>query len=269
MFSFCAHSVVRAGRTSMTLATTTCLPLAICLPMESMSTSLPVTAGTTDTAVPLIANPASFGGVSSETSCWPNAARSFNGSVFSTSRDFTISVCNEGATCSGESSNGALLTVTRDGGGEDAAGQARGAVDVLGIDGRRRGADRELAGVALALTECVEHLLPDLGPLDADARLRRDLDHLRALELQPAVDESLPGLRDPGVEDRVEAAGFDVDHERDVVGAEPPQHGSGELVDGVVASAGFTSGTDARGGVDVQVRARSGPPRARCRRRGP
>ena len=71
--------------------------------------------------------------------------------------------------------------------------------------------------------------IPDFGA---------DLDDLRALEPQPAVDQPLAGLRDPARRAPRRAVVVDAHDERDVVGAEPAQHGAAELVERVVAPTG-------------------------------
>ena len=72
--------------------------------------------------------------------------------------------------------------------------------------------------------------VPDFGAISTTCR---------ALEAQPAVDEALAGLRDPGVEHRVEAVVVDRQHERDLVVAHPAQHGPAELVERVVTATGL------------------------------
>ncbi len=253
MFSFCAHSVVRAGCTSPIFAAIAWLPRAIWRPTKSRSTSLPVIAGTTDTAVPLIANVASFGAVSMGVSCAPSATLSLAGSLCRTSFDLSICVSSVGATCSGERSSAVPLTFTTTGAARTARASAGSARDVLRVHRGGRGADREAPRVALAPTERGEYLLLGLRPLDADARPGRDLHDLGPDEAEPTVDEALAGLGHPRVEDGVEAGRVDVDDERDVVGTEPPEHRPPELVEGVVAPARLPRRAHARGRVDVEV----------------
>ena len=68
-----------------------------------------------------------------------------------------------------------------------------------------------------------------LGPAQADARHRRDLDDRRALEREPAVLQPLGQLLAPLVEDAGELRLVPVHDERDLVVADPPQQRAGEL----------------------------------------
>src|SRR5689334_15056312 len=106
-----AHSVLRAGATSVRPTPNACDLPAMWRPATSRSTNLPMTAGTTDTDVPVTANDASLGGVSNGASAGPSTTRSFAGSTTSTSREPSTAVDSVGTICCGLTTTGVAPTV--------------------------------------------------------------------------------------------------------------------------------------------------------------
>ena len=179
MLSFCAHSVVRAGCDVAELATNVWCPARSRFATTPESTSLPVTAGTTETAVPLIANDASLGGVSERRERPTERGPQLGRIGVQHEAGSTISVESVGATCAGVSRRGvACRPSTRHRRGEHrsrprAARPRRRLVDRRASSDRWRGVPASLAPrprrgqVPGAVASARSIPMPDFGAISA------------------------------------------------------------------------------------------------------